>query len=394
MRRFTVLGLSACLGCGLVYDYDGYAGSGVGGVETAPASSSAASSASSAGGSSAESTASVGGGAEAPNSSSSAGGEGDGGTAGSTSTSAGGGGAVDCAERGNVCLPVGERGWRGPVALVVASSDTGQGRPECALPFATEVFAGRAGPSALPASCECSCEVTNVACPVANVPIGQAPGEVCDDFAGSCTGTWNLSPGECAEIPFAGQPCGDAYALNGFAVGQPLEVTCTPEQEAFLPAVQWATNGVACSAPEEEGACSSGDVCVATVPTRDGSMCVFRAGNFDCSSPSYPDRVVLYSGVADTRGCTECSCSEEDVFNGTCSGTMTIYMGNDDDCTNEFFSFSVPAIECREISSGFIGQYGRYVPSPPSGECEAFAGEPMGGVQPAQPTTFCCAPTP
>lgn len=194
-----------------------------------------------------------------------------------------GDGRPDCADPScaslGLCVPQVPTGWSEYAALYVGASP---GPSTCTEPYPTMVSAGNADPKGAPASCTaCSC--------------GPQAG-------GSCPPT------------------------GGTAITQ---------------AATWGRHGAACERmPDAATGCTGADRCVPRSPIGlTAGVCIQHDGDIPCPSGSFSDRHVLYTMLADTRGCAACSCGP-----------------------------------------------------PVGGACAASGGQPIGAVTAVGPVTFCCIP--
>lgn len=126
-------------------------------------------------------------------------------------------------------------------------------------------------------------------------------------------------------------------------------------------------------------------------PTDSGfQLCIEHDGMLPCPPGPYQNSLVEYAGVADTRGCSSCTCGSPSGV--TCGGTWTAY--TDTMCQTEWVAQNgtpgqyTPPATCVGPSIG--EQSVMYRQSATGGSCAASAVMPTGGVSPTGPVTLCC----
>ncbi|WP_242515201.1 hypothetical protein [Sorangium cellulosum] len=245
-------------------------------------------------------------------------------------------------------------------------------------------------PKACPA---CACDPPEVSCALptawaasssSSCP-GDEPDAVATPFAasGACTAE--------AAIP-ADQQCNGEPCVQSLTIAAPSITTgaCTPRIDAPPPvherAPPWATRATACLAGAHT-ACADATTCAPAEPL--GFLtCVYHEGDAACPD-GYAQRHVFYKDVLDGRDCTPCSCGEP---TGTsCTVMASVY--RDAACTDpiasNLVSSSVPFCAVTPPGVG-LGSKSAAVVAVEPGACAPQGGDPIGELQPADPSTFCC----
>lgn len=350
LRATSFLMLPAlAAGCGLVFDYSGYHGTG-GATTTSTgggASSSGTSSGSGTGGSGGAPTTSSAGGA--------------GGTANSTTSSSTGGG---CPAQ-TTCLAV-PAGWSGPIVL-----ETSQGTPICGQSaWSTLVNALRGGYGVVPPTAcgPCSCDG----------PSG-----------GACPGTISVSEysTSCSVVPTVDHSvatsCHQTALSDFFFAGGPLPAasgaSCTGNTPDPTSKATFATNAIGCAPPAPTSSCAGG----ACYPTT-AHPCVYVAGSASCPS-DYPDKNEIYTTLTDSYTCTQCACTADGV---TCNPTLSLYY--DTLCTNHVANLTLDGT-CLPCGGGANSAKIVATGTPSGGSCSVSSGGVlMGSASFSGETTVCC----
>lgn len=274
---------------------------------------------------------------------------------------------------GGACLPPAASGWTGPVTLF-----TGSGAPPCATPF----FSGHAGLHADPATCTaCGCAgASGASCadPVmtffadtgCNVPSGMTA------VSATCTPTTSIfqSASVAAPKPTAGTCAGTGGAAS----------TTTPT---------WSTTGVACTI-DTSGACTGGEVCASTPPPTSSATatCVWQTGAAMTCPTAYPmGPQVFYTGIADARGCSPCTC---DAPTGvTCSIASPAVAWYQGPCTTPMGQTPAPSTTCLQITPPDPVMLLATPTVSSEGSCTSTGGGmAMGNAAGTGATSFCCLP--
>jgi hypothetical protein len=260
-------------------------------------------------------------------------------------------------------------GWSGPFAIATAApadpdASCPQGWPQHALAFGD--------PLAEQALCGCSCAPPGGTC---GVTVGYFSDAACTAQTES-----GASSADCEGMYT--QQSHDYVMATGVVTG----ATCASAPAIAVPALVWSEGAVLCAPPMAE-ACADGP-CLPEVPQGfDGRWCVTAEGEQACPAGPYVERDVMYRSVADTRGCSACTC--EPSGTATCGGTL--------DETFDLICL-VPAGEipvdggCH--ASHLPGQNAwavTYDPPPPNVPCMSNTAQPEGSAAPTDPITVCCA---
>ena len=276
-------------------------------------------------------------------------------------SSATGGGSCDG------CAPGIPEGWSGPAALFVGAELPAS----CPAGYDGESVLGGVGAlDAQPASCSrCDCEA----------PVGQTCGttNVVRWTSTNCSGTPSMDmvePDVCKDV--ADTTAQSAQADNVPATGG----SC--RQTGGAPTLQPPSF-------EERGMVCLGAAGAAAPPAPFRSdVCVYKSGDVDCPH-DYTEREVIFSDVADTRGCAPCTCT--DPTGGFCGGFTKFF--DDNTCGHESANVPNNDGQCEAYSifksiNSIMVTAGEIV----GGECQSGGGEPEGEAKAAEPLTVCCLP--
>lgn len=262
---------------------------------------------------------------------------------------------------GPACNPVPE-GWEGPVALASASDPATL--PACTTPFSgdvTDLFEGWHEPG--PASCTCTCELTEE--PFCFGWVAHSPELGCVGFSN----TTDVTHG-CFDI---------AFASTFFYAADPGETMCDEHVVAEVPTIAWDQAIRLCDAEPEAG-CDS--AACDPPPGFETAACIHADGDLACPAGAYQERRLLYAGVDDTRGCSGCTCPDRAP---TCIGAqLAIYP--EPGCVGEPTTIP-PGDPCRDVGGASLETV--YTPMP---EIAPIAStQPSGTATPRGPITLCCA---
>jgi hypothetical protein len=131
--------------------------------------------------------------------------------------------------------------------------------------------------------------------------------------------------------------------------------------------------------------CGSGQVCFQNPPN--GAIpryCVASETDDPCPIDYPHERDTIFTGVNDTRGCTDCDC---DLAGLTCNVSLTHHP--DPGCPTGTGDTLVPiADQCY----GFVNWKSTLVEAsvPRDTHCNPVGGVPNGELSPSQPTKICC----
>jgi hypothetical protein len=254
---------------------------------------------------------------------------------------------------------------------VYARLDPGATLPDC--PEAV----GDPGPSLVdgfidpgPAVCECSCGVVQTQECGLDLYFDE-PLEVCDEmllknfvvgFSGACTNV---------EID------GSAF----FGTGPGFDGICEKNESESLPPSSWTSSIRTCRLPAEAMACNDG-ACLPAIPEGfESQWCIYKDGDAECPAGAFDEKTVFYTGVEDTRGCSDCSCGPGGV---NCSEVM-LEVFDQPDCTGDPIT-TIASGECVALTgSSFAVDLGNEAPCAVN---EMAMSE--GDITPSGPITFCC----
>jgi hypothetical protein len=304
----------------------------------------------------------------------------------------GGGGSGLCGGNG-VCLPLPPPGWSGPVALIEGASPL----PDCNSDYPVAIYGGHASLDCGVHSCSpCGCSGTPIG---GNCQVASADVYAYQDAG--CTGDW---------VHFDAQYPG-CYNLSGSAYGASVKVTASPPQATgttcaaasggvpTLGTAAWGSDVRLCEAAVVLDSCAQYEMC-AELPSSPLSapVCIVKHDVQSCAGvpAPYSERMVFYTGYADTRGCaSSCSCAaagkvcHESVYLHSwagCDGELWV-VAADNDCHE--FAGAVDAESYNVSVTGPDPGTGTCSPngtSTPTGSCEPNDG-PGEGVM-----TACCTP--
>jgi hypothetical protein len=296
---------------------------------------------------------------------------------------------VQCAP-GKLCAPRPvEPLWNGPFVVFFSH---GGALPTCdtSMYAPAPAFEGKAGLTAGPARCSCSCGASQgVGCDAPVVTFYSD--STCQTLCAGVTNPASLS--SCVTTP----ACTPTYLT--ISAPTPNDAgSCPPNATMTLPDAGWSSGARACvPLSPQQGSCGSQQYCLPS----SAPFCISHTGDVQCpgTEPDYPFRYVYYQGMNDGRGCTACSCSAP-------SGTSCAYKPG-----------YLPVFSYADIPSGaspgcmapsgnpFFAPVGCTVKPSPSdvafglgfeagvdaGSCTPSGGEPDGSAVPNTATTLCCA---
>lgn len=278
--------------------------------------------------------------------------------------------------------------WIGPPGEVLPCPESAPhpGTTHLAQPLNDE-------PLACPA---CSCSSAVCALPEAiHASSAPCPGDAGQFTSFDAPAHW--SEGDCTEegaIP-AGAQCGGAFCVESLTIEAPHVLPCVASADAEIgkPPLTWGIVAQECSIePLSHDDCESGEGC-APSPPPGFKLCLYRDGDdpeVACPDPYTDERLVVYLGAADTRGCSPCQCGEPegadclasiDIFtDGACGaflGSLPVSNANPETC------FGMPP------GIGLGSKQGSFIIDIP-GTCAPGESKPTGGVSQTAPMTLCC----
>lgn len=260
------------------------------------------------------------------------------------------------------CVAAPPEGWQGPLVL-----GTGETAPSCAAPYTAVVFQAAENISGEDASCGCECGDPEVDCDSLQV-----------QYTSACAGLLGIENFGDADVCHNTTSEGPSITAL-FAPISGTEV-CPPSLVRTIPAPS-LTEVVLCGGALSQDTCGTDELCASAIP--DGfaqSLCVAQDGEHECPE-AYPNARTAFDDVADSRDCTECSCSSGDNFECSaalelfsevdCGGTQTAGASGLDGCfdTPASVRFDEPAV---------------------TGDCMPSSVEAVGSVSGDEPITICC----
>ena len=285
----------------------------------------------------------------------------------SMTTTAGETGDPECGVGATCGVPAPD-GWYGPTTWARAAGngalpDCPEGYPE----LGPTVLEGYNDPG--PAVCGCTCEV---------------------DVTSICTSyTYDYGDAACSLyqnfLQFSDE-CHDFTVTAGtyfymYQQGQPF---CQAVKTEELPEVQWDAQVRACKLEDLPPTCGDADEGVCTPTPIEGfepGLCIYAQGDLECPAGPYATKHAYYSGVEDTRDCSNCTCG---MGSATCSGSMHVYdavaCGGNQVADVPSSGTCTPASGVS-VGLNFTGESSCPVMMPP---------EPMGTVAAMGDFTFCC----
>lgn len=279
-----------------------------------------------------------------------------------------------CGGDGSTCVPAPGPDWVGPLML---RETGGEMAPGCEAPYASVSSTVYSDLLAPPAECGCSCEAAGVpSCPPVHVTYWLS-----DNCVGASNGTWNLTTTCNAAVNFSSGTSGRADPI-------PVEgASCSPAPTVEVQPPAFDHQFVLC-APEAELTACDGGSCAPAVPVDDGQLCVVREGDFACPSDWDGARYLRYRTFADTRGCSECTCTP---YSANCAGYSVVLFPTND-CSGLPIDSLAPSGNCHAIDSAVSSARvsAGVMPVVDCGGHES-GGEAIGSAGPLMPVTVCCA---
>ncbi len=281
------------------------------------------------------------------------------------------------------CAPQVPPGWTGPLAIWEGTS----GAPSCATGF-VPVFDGGVSPTDPPAQCSCSCQS----------PTGAGCGSVTMQFTKTgCTTACGPSGG-AAVVPSSGACVNLQQYQTGCGGGMEVSISgsiadggsCTPDASTTLPPWSWGTRAIGCIvASQSPVGCPVGQECVPAPPSPfEARFCILQQGANPCPSGDYSVQHLYYGAVADTRGCSACTCGAAAGID--CDTNSVLQTWSDSLCSQVKLA-TLPVPQACGTDAGVL-RGATFTTRPTGGSCPASGGQPGGSVAPAALTTICCTP--
>lgn len=296
---------------------------------------------------------------------------GEGGEAGSAATQGGdpgngGSPSLDCASD-QICVPEPPSGWSGPAAVALAA-----GNPSCPSNFPTLAFEAGDGVTS-PGGCECVC------------------GEL-DGTCGSMIEVSRYSSGDCSGTPDSTVQSLVTTCVQKnegsvrFTMPEPSTSCDEGSVEDNLGDPSFGNTVSACVGATSEGSCADGGLCLetATAPF-DESVCVFRAGEYDCPA-EFPTSLLVYENLTDGRSCPDtCTCNPQ---GGACRTSVGVF--SEGGCSLASGIASDPECVLSSADSHVAAKGSGLSLASGSGECSGVDPAPSGTVTAVDPVTVCC----
>lgn len=314
-----------------------------------------------------------------------------------------GNGKIDCADpacqtAGYVCAPA-MPGWKGPVAIW--SGPTGS-EPACKGGYPSVEASGNSGLEPGTVTCQsCSCG-TPAGGTCSNVHITYWDTTSCTNGCWGCAGpAFTLADGaSCTVFKQTHGPSGQSPSAARFSPPTASGSSCAPQADNSgkkIPPPTWASAMVACGG-EATGGKGCGDAtteCVPRPPSPFNSICIYQSGDKPCPAGAYTKKSVYYTGYADARSCTSCTCGA--ATGQSCSGSVHVYT---DQCASDETVMTVPKkcypVPADSTTAPYDGgledtRGATYTAGTPSGgSCKPGGGQPSGSVTGTGAVTFCC----
>jgi hypothetical protein len=300
-------------------------------------------------------------------------------------------GATGCA---GDCVPAPPAGWDGPLLLGLGPDGTALACPSNAPVVA---YQGHADLVATPASCtDCTCSAPSGTCMLPSLITASALSCVAN---GPASRTFDPPPawdGSCTAFDpvAAGDLCNGALCADSLTSG-PVVLTengCEPSTVALMnvDSPTWDTAALGCLGVYPASACD--DLALACAPSAAQApgflSCIFQHGDNTCPV-TYPDKHLVYVGFDDHRGCAPCACGAP---KGSCAATLDVF--KDDTCTKPVLlklDLTPAGPTCSDLPAAGLPLGSKQLAlSYDPGGCAPGGGEPVGAVDPSDPSTFCC----
>lgn len=284
------------------------------------------------------------------------------------------------------CVPKAPVGWYGPVGLLQSNKVEDTRVCKAYAPDVDELFDEVTAPQSECKGCASSLEYPD-----------SMFAQAVEHNKSSCTESSakfrkDLKAGTCTKL----EPDGDGKG-SYWKVTPPQaqgELTCVGGVKSMSRGPRKKNTFFRGCQIEREGTCESeGQVCAKKGV---GPTCIFRLGEFECPADYIAKRQLLYSGIEDTRGCSECRAEMKKAGTWTPAGRITFYEKGS--CLESSLKRSIAldelATRCDSESSrekkGWA--YARLELRQPefSGVCESTGWKPQGGVKAIDPVTVCC----
>ena len=197
----------------------------------------------------------------------------------------------------------------------------------------------------------------------------------------------------------AAEPLVPSQDLRSLSIAPVTASACAPLPQPVPQGpgpVGWGLIALACRGEAVDELCNDpGTSCLPT-PDPGFRQCILyqRDGEPTCPA-TYPERFRFHGDVADTRACTECTCTE--TAPPSCTALLSTYQ--DPACTQPLVSLSLGLggmPTCNDIGNpnATLGSLSASWMTNEPGTCVASGGLPTGEAVPIEPRHFCCQPLP
>jgi hypothetical protein len=171
--------------------------------------------------------------------------------------------------------------------------------------------------------------------------------------------------------------------------------SCAPSAVDFPNKAKFGKEVDACPLPTSGGGCGEGKACVPKGTDATQSVCVRQDGAGKQCPSGFSQVVQAYADAADSRGCSDCQCSDATT---TCSGGSYLFYDLDM-CMNggNTPTITIDSSACDNVTIQLDNQSAATTTwsiaknlATPTGTCAAQGGEPTGQLTLQGPVTFCC----
>ena len=289
-----------------------------------------------------------------------------------------GDGKTDCADTDDcgevvTCETATPSGWKG-YFRIRRELHTGEplSPPACPDGSAPQSLYSKPVPALECAPCSCAWPEATCSAPKMDCYAGNT---LCN---GGAAYTVTATSTACAAVA-ALQSC----RLTGppVAAGAQTCQTSGGEPQETLP---WEEEVFACGVSAAGAGCGAGEACLPADAGEYDLLCVRRDGENNCPDGWTAEKIQVYTGAEDHRGCAACAC----LSPATC-GTDGSYTVHDDlGCGGSTKTVSSEGCENVASQTGIDGAITPKLASVVPGQCGG--GEPTGGLTLQGPATLCC----
>ena len=277
---------------------------------------------------------------------------------------------IGCVDE-ETCVAATPAGWSGPTAVYRGA----EAPPDCPDEFPTLAFEANHELVAPAPTCSCSCgNGVGATCST----IVRENGPNCALPQGGFP-WWSLPGNECQPIS-----AGTSVLRSDAPIIDTSNASCPVTSNENVPAAAFATTVRACEAPERATLCEDGGQCLPIAPDPYAEVCIYAEGDYPCPAGPFSERTLLHTDLEDTRGCTDCSCTDP---TGTCTGTVTYQTA----CMGGLIGILAqgPVGTCHNMNSA---PGAAHYTAQSSVSCQPAGGIPQGEATPTNPVTLCCTP--